>query len=78
MRKLPLFSFPQNPYTFRMNKTILPLMLCAALTGAGLFAQARQDTGGSQTRTPGTPAAEAALPLRRLSLFSSGVGYFEH
>jgi hypothetical protein len=47
----------------------LPAALFCALSGAGGFAQSIQDREGD---------SEAAIPLRRISLFSSGVAYFEH
>ncbi|GHV29316.1 hypothetical protein AGMMS4952_14870 [Spirochaetia bacterium] len=56
-----------------MKKTILrctlTTILALALNGAGTFAQAMQE----ETAIPGTTA-----PVRKISLFSSGVAYFEH
>jgi hypothetical protein len=43
------------------------LAFCFLLAGSGLFAQPAGNSG-----------VEAALPLRRVALFSSGVGFFEH
>ncbi|GHV81674.1 hypothetical protein AGMMS49991_02320 [Spirochaetia bacterium] len=49
-----------------MKKTFLPLIIAViGLAGAGLSAQTAAESA-------------APLPLRRLSLYSSGVGYFEH
>ncbi|GHV43898.1 hypothetical protein AGMMS49546_26860 [Spirochaetia bacterium] len=57
------------------------LLLCLA---GGLFAQAIQDSPrtapptGSQQSLSQSAVLQGELPLRRISLFSSGVGYFEH
>jgi hypothetical protein len=48
-----------------MKKTFLPLVLLIGLAGAGLSSQTAAES-------------DSPLPLRRLSLYSSGVGYFEH
>jgi hypothetical protein len=61
------------------------------LTGLAVFAQAARDippdagirqTGFAAVRGDGTEASDAEagglLPLKRIALFSSGVGYFEH
>jgi hypothetical protein len=59
------------------------------LTGLAVFAQAARDippageirqAGFGTVRAEGTETAgaEALLPLKRIALFSSGVGYFEH
>jgi hypothetical protein len=64
-------------------------ILSLALNGTAGFAQSVQDRGGGtasgqQSGTaaaPGTDAAPvpgATIPLRKISLFSSGVAYFEH
>ncbi|MDR1948377.1 MAG: DUF4139 domain-containing protein [Spirochaetaceae bacterium] len=47
--------------------------------GAGLFAQASTETpAGTSTGTSAGKTAGSDLALSRISLFSSGVGYFEH
>ncbi|GHV90595.1 hypothetical protein AGMMS50268_10980 [Spirochaetia bacterium] len=57
------------------------LLLCLA---GGLSAQAIQDSPrtapptGSQQSLSQSAVPQGELPLRRISLFSSGVGYFEH
>ncbi|AEF84745.1 conserved hypothetical protein [Treponema primitia ZAS-2] len=70
----------------RKNYLMYPLLLTLAfsLNGTGFFAQSMQDReppgtrGGSGGPANSGPAAEGELPLRRVSLFSSGVAYFEH
>jgi hypothetical protein len=64
-----------------MEKKIVQIaavcLFAAALGGGGLQAQAIRE---SRASAPGGAAGAGAerLPLRRLALFSSGVGYFEH
>lgn len=58
-------------------------MMTMILACTAVFAQAARESGGDAAvpaAGSGGIRAEAAdaLPLRRLSLFSSGVGYFEH
>jgi hypothetical protein len=48
------------------------------LAGGSLAAQAVRDGAASTTASTGAALQEAALPLRHLALFSSGLGYFEH
>jgi hypothetical protein len=48
------------------------LILPAGFTGTALKAQSIRDGGEPE------PKNEAELPLKRLTLFSSGVGFFEH
>ncbi|MDR3147052.1 MAG: DUF4139 domain-containing protein, partial [Treponema sp.] len=63
-----------------MKKFSFLCFLLAALTlvpnGTGGFAQSVQDRERGETDSQGN--AEAAIPLRKISLFSSGVAYFEH
>ncbi|MDR0877825.1 MAG: DUF4139 domain-containing protein, partial [Treponema sp.] len=57
-----------------MKKFVL-FMLCGSLVSL-VFSQSIRDTQqGSSAQNAGT---EVSLPLKRLALFSSGVGYFEH
>ncbi|MDR0525360.1 MAG: DUF4139 domain-containing protein [Spirochaetaceae bacterium] len=60
----------------------LPWVLSLAAAGAGLSAQAIRETrpGTPQTEVYSQPeaATQESLPLKKLSLFSSGVGYFQH
>ncbi|MDR2078252.1 MAG: hypothetical protein LBP74_00840, partial [Treponema sp.] len=52
---------------------LLLAILLFSLNRGGVFAQSIQDrSGGGQT------GAETSIPLRKISLFSSGVAYFEH
>jgi hypothetical protein len=65
-------------------KTIL-LVFCLGLPGLFTYAQSSRDTVPGQTPAyspAGFARSESALaedlPLRRIALFSSGVGYYEH
>ena len=61
-----------------MIKSFYMMMILAMIPACtALFAQAAWEALPADTPVPQTEAAEV-LPLRRLSLFSSGVGYFEH
>ncbi|MDR2740080.1 MAG: DUF4139 domain-containing protein, partial [Treponema sp.] len=51
---------------------LLLVILLFSLNRDGVFAQSIQDRSGGQTGT------ETSIPLRKISLFSSGVAYFEH
>jgi hypothetical protein len=53
---------------FSLTFPFLAMLLCAP-RGTGGFAQSVQDRGRG---------TETAIPLRKISLFSSGVAYFEH
>ncbi|GHT69443.1 hypothetical protein FACS1894110_18900 [Spirochaetia bacterium] len=65
-----------------MKNFILMMMLLCFI--GSLSAQSVRDGAGAPTAQagPGSPlrgaSTETALPLRRISLFSSGVGYFEY
>jgi hypothetical protein len=57
------------------------MMTAAMILASAVSAQAaREPSPAGSEAAPGAVRADAAdvLPLRRLSLFSSGVGYFEH
>jgi hypothetical protein len=60
----------------------LLLLLCSAfaLTGVNLEAEAARDAGGTQTGRTADRAASAAetIPLRKITIYSSGVSFFEH
>ncbi|MDR2518783.1 MAG: DUF4139 domain-containing protein, partial [Spirochaetaceae bacterium] len=58
-------------------KFISRAALLFPLTGMALPAQAAREGQLPQEKPP-AHAAEETLPLRRVSLFSSGVGFFEH
>jgi hypothetical protein len=51
-------------------------VLVLALAAEGLFAQSSRD--GSRALPAPAEGIETDIPLMRISLFSSGVGYFEH
>jgi hypothetical protein len=67
-------------------KTTLALSALLGVCAGSLNAQAARDSrpvSGADARTAGAltasaPAADAALPLRRITLFSSGIAYYEH
>ncbi|GHV61766.1 hypothetical protein AGMMS49587_06790 [Spirochaetia bacterium] len=65
-------------------KNFVPMLLLFCLAGVlipaagSLSAQSVRDGGAPQGVSQAAAAQSGALPLRRISLFSSGVGYFEH
>ena len=58
-----------------MKKKILILALCIILPGLFIQAQAARDVSDAAALNQ---AANANLPLKRIALLSSGVGYFQH
>jgi hypothetical protein len=62
----------------KKSNLMYPLLaiLPFSLNGGGVFAQSIQDRGGGGSG--GQTGTETSIPLRKISLFSSGVAYFEH
>jgi hypothetical protein len=59
-----------------MKHVLFWMTLTSAL--AGLGAQAARETGGTTPAADNGTTPEAAIPLRRITIYSSGVSYFEH
>jgi hypothetical protein len=56
----------------------LPALLGLVPAGGHVSAQSLRDEGGGSVSPAVRNVDETVLPLRRLALFSSGVGFFEH
>jgi len=75
-------------YTYKMKpKTILILLFCLALPGLFVQAQAVREANSDTDPRPSAAGTDllaraqavgSELPLKRIALLSSGVGYFEH
>jgi hypothetical protein len=74
-----LFSRPCKFMQGRFRQTLGVLLFCVSLAfyPEAVSAQAIRDSGRTDPPQRET-GREAELPLRRLALFSSGVGFFEH
>jgi hypothetical protein len=62
------------------GRNVCMSLLISTIFFVGAFAQQNRprQTAGSSATTAASPAATQKLPLRRVVLYKSGVGYFEH
>jgi hypothetical protein len=77
-------KFPNNSSnlfedtTMKKNRILFLAFFCLGLPGLFIYPQSARDGASESNSKSGQNYAGADLPLKRIALLSSGVGYFEH